>query len=404
MTEPEKVAFAIRRRALRKPQRATQLRRKTNKMDNTTTLDFQKKNLSARRRGIESHAALPTGTAGVLPLALQKEMLSAKRRGIESNASLPTGAAGALQHKHGSRWDLPLYTVSGLAAGRKDAILQCKLSAPEESMSILWGGTTVTITTTPASIDTDQLALMGWDSIGEFDPRALMGALQLGLILTKKDKTRPHFSVLQIADGRLRSGCQAGVIIVRDRGLGSLSARIPVSDARVLLSVIAELGESAKFFEAPHHWLFCDDLISCFVDKPQHSFPNVDALLAKPLSNQMLVAKADLLSRLSRLMIVASRPASEILELSWGASRQIHLKVQTVYGTEKSDLAIIPLTPEIELSERCFHLRLDLTKRLVKALPTGEMLELGLVGQHTLAIRCGDDSIGATALLSSGSY
>ena len=404
MTEPEKLAFAIRRRALRKPQRATQLRRKKSKIDNTTTLDIQKKTLSARRRGIESHASLPAGTAGVLPLALQKEMRSARRRGVESNASPPTGTAVALPHKLGSRWDLPLYTVSGLAAGRKDAILQCKLSAPDESMSILWGGTTITITTSPASIDTDRMALMGWDQFGEFDPRALVRALQLGLILTKKDKNRPHHSILQIADGRLRSGCQAGVIVVRDRGLGPLSARIPVADARVLLSVISELGESAKFFEAPNHWLFCDDLISCFVDKPQHSFPNVDALLAKPLSNRMFVAKADLLSRLSKLLIVASRPASEILELSWGAFRQIHLKVQTVYGTEKSDLAVFPLTTEIELSECCFHLRLDLTKRLVKALPTGEMLELGLVGQHTLAIRCGDDSIGATAFLSSRSY
>src|ERR1700722_702020 len=131
MTEPEKLAFAIRRRALRKPQRATQLRRKKSKIDNTTTLDIQKKTLSARRRGIESHASLPAGTAGVLPLALQKEMRSARRRGVESNASPPTGTAVALPHKLGSRWDLPLYTVSGLAAGRKDAILQCKLSAPD---------------------------------------------------------------------------------------------------------------------------------------------------------------------------------------------------------------------------------------------------------------------------------
>jgi hypothetical protein len=367
----KRLSLTLSQRALRKSRSAIQLGR----------------NIRQRKTVPMWTINTPTGT------------ISAQKNGVESHVQLPIDAAEPSIPRIGG-CNLTLYSLIGLTAGRRDEVLRCKMDLPDESMRINWTGSTIVLATSPATIDPDKWAHQQWRQISDIDPRAYRTGLRLVNLASKTNKKRPHLSIIEIDNGRLRGGCPGGLIVVQSHGLGHVRARISASASRVLIHVLSNLSETAKFFESESHWMIRDNWITCCIEKPPpYTFPDVEAVLRRPLMDRFHVVRADFLDRLSKLTVVQRR-GQGFVDISWSFNHKMHLEVRTTHGTEITDLTLYPIATETLLTECRLRLRSDLLIRIGRAFPAGQLFEFGLSNQHTLAMRCGDEFMEATAFLS----
>lgn len=377
-TQPgDQITFAISLVSLRKAALVTTLARTVSNPRNASTVEILKRKIriSARRAPFTLHVLAPLQFA---------------------SAGVSEGARS---------FDLPHAQLRGISPPHHRASLRSKVDISNEYWKVLWERARLTLTISPPTIDAAQSDLQDWRYIGQFDPLALNRALEIARIVSRKDRYRPYLAIIEVADGRLRAGREAGVIIVQDPALGQIGLRVAVNGAKALASVLTCLDpEKTHFYESNTHWMMSDTSIVFKIEKPDETltFPIIEPMLDGHLLHCFKLHTNTLFDRLVKLYTVVRKRDESFLLIECDAEEKLHLRVQARAGTGDALVDLSPPQPQAQPTRWSIRVPFDLLLKLVSKVSTIKFLEFGILEgrEHILAMRCDDKPFQAWAFLS----